>query len=184
MEAYRADIPFRSPLEQSDAFITQKYPEFGNTLDQLEPNQRQAFKQSLDQNRPEADFVLDRPTVLVFILDKQDKPEVEVEIPRDLVDYFINAHRGFKSYVGDRSREDILREREQFPWGSPQWNAFTKEYYDAENPYTDAWMHYRSYVDNHVQQTYSSEAYDLFPESIKGYGAKEFGEALDDLEYL
>ena len=188
MEAYRTGVPFRSPLEQSDSFIAKKYPEFADTLDELEPNQRQALKQGLDPNRPEPDFVLDRPTIMLFILDEPGiggiKPEVDVEIPRDLVDDYINAHQTWKSYMGGRSREDIEREREQFPYGSAQRNALNKKYFAVEDPYTNAWLRYRAYVNSHVQKTYNSEVYDLFPESIKGYGAKEFRAALDDLEHL
>ena len=48
------------------------------------------MKQGLDPNRPEPDFVLNRPTIMSFILDEPGiggiKPEVDVEIPRDLVE--------------------------------------------------------------------------------------------------
>ena len=57
-EAYRTGAPFRSPLEQSDAFIARRYPQFTDKIAAVDPNQREAFKSALDPNRPTPDVKL------------------------------------------------------------------------------------------------------------------------------
>ena len=55
-EAYRTEAPFRSPLEQSDAFIARRYPQFTDKITSVDPRQKEAFKSALDPNRPETDI--------------------------------------------------------------------------------------------------------------------------------
>jgi hypothetical protein len=52
-EAYRTGIPYRSPIDQSDTMVTQKYPQFTDKIAASEPRQREAFKSALDPNRPQ-----------------------------------------------------------------------------------------------------------------------------------
>ena len=185
-EAYQTGIPFRSALEQSDTFIAQKHPDFGDTLSPLEPNQREFFKQALDPSRPEPDVVLERPTIHVVILDENSLhpgKRVEVEVPRDLADDFIHAHQKFKAFVGNRSPEDINRQRKQFPFKSAQRNAFNNSYYAVEDPYFDEYIRLRNYIDNYVRQTYKSGVPE-YTQTIKGYGAARYRAAWNDSEYF
>ena len=54
-EAYRTGVPYRSPIDQSDAMIARQFPQFTDKIAAVDPNQREAFKSALDPNRPEAD---------------------------------------------------------------------------------------------------------------------------------
>jgi hypothetical protein len=51
-EAYRTGIPYRSPIDQSDAMISRNFPQFTDKLAAVDPKQREAFKSALDPNRP------------------------------------------------------------------------------------------------------------------------------------
>ena len=57
-EAYRTGIPYRSPIEQSDATIARQYPQFTDKIASVGPNQRNALKSALDPNRPPPDFTI------------------------------------------------------------------------------------------------------------------------------
>jgi hypothetical protein len=54
-EAYRTGTPYRSPIQQSDAHIARRYPEFADKLAAVDAKQREAFKSGLDLNRPAPD---------------------------------------------------------------------------------------------------------------------------------
>ena len=57
-EAYRTGIPYRSPIDQSDTMIAQKYPQFTDNIAAADPKQRESFKSGLDPNRPVPDIKL------------------------------------------------------------------------------------------------------------------------------
>ena len=57
-EAYRTGVPYRSPIDQSDAMIARQFPQFTDKIAAVDPNQREAFKSALDPNRPVPDVKL------------------------------------------------------------------------------------------------------------------------------
>ena len=92
-EAYRTEAPFRSPLEQSDAFIARRYPQFTDKIAAVDPNQREAFKSALDPNRPQPDIKLRG-------IDNPENGLTQRQI-NDLVDEY------FKEYTVHSSGPDI-----------------------------------------------------------------------------
>jgi len=81
-EAYRTGIPYRSPIEQSDAMITRQYPQFTDNIASVGPNQRKAFKYALDPNRPE-------PDITIRSIDMHSSGVTQNQI-NDLVDEFFS----------------------------------------------------------------------------------------------
>tara|TARA_E500000318_G_C3538196_1_gene203533 strand:- start:313 stop:834 length:522 start_codon:yes stop_codon:yes gene_type:complete len=57
-EAYRAGVPYRSPIDQSDAMISRNFPQFTDKIAAVDPNQSEAFKSALDPSRPTPDVKL------------------------------------------------------------------------------------------------------------------------------
>ena len=99
-EAYRTEAPFRSPLEQSDAFIARRYPQFTDKIAAADPKQREAFKSGLDTNRP----VL-VPDIKLRAIDDCVNGLCQHQI-NDLVDEYFKQYRVRSSAFGN-SMSDI-----------------------------------------------------------------------------
>lgn len=81
-EAYRTGIPYRSPIEQSDAMIARQYPQFTDKIASVDPEQRKAFKSALDPNRPSTD-------ITIRLIDRHSSGVTQNQI-NDLVDEFFS----------------------------------------------------------------------------------------------
>ena len=57
-ETYKTGIPYRSPIDQSDATISRNFPQFTDKIASVDLKQREVFKSALDPNRPLADIKL------------------------------------------------------------------------------------------------------------------------------
>ena len=57
-EAYKSGVPYRNPIDQSDAMIARNFPQFTDKIASVDPKQREVFKSALDSNRPLPDVKL------------------------------------------------------------------------------------------------------------------------------
>ena len=57
-EAYRSEVPYRNPINQSYAMISRNFPQFTDKIASVDPKQREVFKSALDPNRPLPDIKL------------------------------------------------------------------------------------------------------------------------------
>ena len=100
-EAYKTGVPYRSPIDQSDAMIARQYPQFADKIAGVDPKQREAFKSALDPNRP-------LPDIKLGAIDDPRNGLTQRQI-NDLVDeyfsYYPTAHAGAMSQRGMTLRQ-------------------------------------------------------------------------------
>ena len=87
-EAYRTGVPYRNPIDQSDAMIARQFPQFTDKIAAVDPRQREAFKSALDLNRPQ-------PAVKFRAIDNPRNGLTQSHI-NDLVDEYFKKFRGQK----------------------------------------------------------------------------------------
>ena len=94
-ETYKTEIPYRSPIDQSDTMISRNFPQFTDKIASVDPKQREAFKSALDPNRPEVD-------ITIRAIDDSKNGVTQRQID-DLVDEYFSYH----SHAGAMSQRGM-----------------------------------------------------------------------------